>query len=842
MELRRTSGIIQEVMQQSTVASSSAPYHRYLDRLPMVPRVRREIVTQIEKADEATSHEEMVRAHRCLHETFAADVSVPPDNPAYASVAARMRLWYPELLDVHTSPLHLPLAPPIHRASMVPRPWGELNPFRRLAHSSTQDAFQEPAQSAPSRRWQHGGNVRRIVLLMLMLVQTVLATYFMSQVLPYHGGTPLEIGVLTLFSILFCWVSAGFWTAMTGFLILLRGTDRFVISENADHDAPIDDNARVAVVMPICNEDITRVMAGLRATYESVMRTPLQAHFDFYVLSDSDDPDICTAEVGAWADLCADLNTQVDMQATMRMKDGSRIFYRRRQRRVKRKSGNIDDFCRRWGKDYRYMVVLDADSVMSGSCLNTLLRMMEGNPDAGIIQTAPRAAGRDTLYARIQQFSSRVYGPLFTAGLHYWQLGESHYWGHNAIIRVEPFIRHCALAPLPGRGALSGEILSHDFVEAALMRRAGYGVWIAYDLEGSYEEMPPNLLDELKRDRRWCQGNLMNLRLVTARGIHAVHRAVFVTGALAYLSAPLWLAFLAFSTGMLAMHTLTEPQYFFTPRQLFPLWPQWQPEKAIGLLTATACLLFLPKLLAVLTVLVKGAKGYGGALSLFVGMLLEWLFSTLLAPVRMLFHTRFVLAAWLGLQLRWTSPPRQDSQTTWNEAIHNHGMHTLFGLAWTLGVYWLNPSFLLWLLPISGALMLSIPLSVWSSKVSLGRLARRLRLFAIPEERDPPDALKETFTFAETAPPAKNFIDAVVDPRINALLCAAMPHAVRSPCHQPQRVKIVQHALLSGPYALTKKEKNHLLSDPFALSALHLEVWSSAHAHHGWKQSSVFVS
>ena len=196
--------------------------------------------------------------------------------------------------------------------------------------------------------------------------------------------------------------------------------------------------------MPICNEDVRRVFAGLRATYESLARTGELERFDFFVLSDSADPDTCVAELDAWNALREDARC------------GDRLFYRRRTRRVKRKSGNIDDFCRRWGGRYRYMVVLDADSVMTGECLVTLARLMEARPDAGIIQTAPQAVGRTTLHARVQQFASQVYGPLFTAGLHYWQLGESHYWGHNAIIRLEPFMRHCALAPLPGRGALVG--------------------------------------------------------------------------------------------------------------------------------------------------------------------------------------------------------------------------------------------------------------------------------------------------------------------------------------------------------------------------------------------------
>src|SRR4029078_13357979 len=250
-------------------------------------------------------------------------------------------------------------------------------------------------------------------------------------------------------------------------------------------------------------------------------------------------------------------------------------------------------------------------TLMTADCTTPLLGIAEANPDAGIIQTAPRAAGRDTLYARVQQFATSVYGPLFTAGLHFWQLGESHYWGHNAIIRVAPFMRHFARALLPGPGSLSGEILSHDFVEAALMRRAGWQVMIAYDLDGSYEEMPPNLVDELTRDRRWCRGNLMNFRLFLMRGLHAAHRAVFMSGVMAYLSALLWFLSLILSTALLAVHALSEPKYFVQPFQLLPLWPEWHPEWAIALFSATAILLFLPKVLGALLVVVRAARARG---------------------------------------------------------------------------------------------------------------------------------------------------------------------------------------------------------------------------------------
>ncbi len=400
----------------------------------------------------------------------------------------------------------------------------------------------------------------------LVVTQTYIAANFMSAVLPYHGTRALEIALLILFTILFAWVSVGFWTAIAGFILLTLGGDRYAISRSADPAASIDAAARVAIVMPIRNEDVARVHAGLRATYESLERTGELGSFDFFVLSDSSDPDTRVAELAAWADLCRAVG------------GFGRVYYRWRQHRIKRKSGNIGDFCRRWGRSYRYMIVLDADSIMSGQSLTTLLRLMEANPNAGIIQTAPRAAGRDTFYARVQQFATRVYGPLFTAGLHFWHLGESHYWGHNAIIRLAPFMRHCALRRLPGHGALSGEILSHDYVEAALMRRAGWAVWLAYDLSGSYEEMPPNLVDELKRDRRWCQGNLMNFRLFLMKGLHPAHRAAFMSGVMAYVSALLWFVFLILSTAVVAVQSLTEPEYFTQPYQLFPLWRSGTPS------------------------------------------------------------------------------------------------------------------------------------------------------------------------------------------------------------------------------------------------------------------------
>lgn len=800
----------------------------YLDRLALPPEARD---AAVERATQA-AHDGRSTLD-AVHRSLAGNDTLGGD-PVLASGLERLRAAEGHDADIDAmahqeadSGVCLASAPPLNRTPMSPEPWvpNPLVRFWRRMRGQGPRLSDDYMATAPRMdpRWRQAGSRRRMCLLIMVVLQTVIATYYMKGVLPYQGKQVLEVGILFLFALLFCWVSAGFWTAMMGFLQLLIGRDRYSISARGMDDTPIEPGARTAIVMPICNEDVSRVFAGLRATYESLAQTDALDRFDIFVLSDSYKADICVAEQRAWVDLCK------------AVKGFGRIFYRRRRRRVKRKSGNIDDFCRRWGANYRYMIVLDADSVMTGECLKRLVQLMEASPDAGIIQSAPQASGMDSLYARIQQFATRVYGPLFTAGMHYWQLGESHYWGHNAIIRLAPFMRHCVLAPLPGKGAFAGAILSHDFVEAALMRRAGWGVWIAYDLPGSYEELPPNLLEELQRDQRWCHGNLMNFRLFFIQGFHPVHRAVFLTGVMSYLSAPLWFLFLLLSTALLAVHTLTEPQYFVEPRQLFPIWPQWHPDKAIALFSTTAVLLFLPKVLGVLLVWARGARLFGGRQKALSSMLMEVLFSMLLAPVRMLFHTRFVVAAFLGLSAKWISPARDNDQTTWGDAFRRHGSQTLLGICWAALVAWLNPVFLFWMAPILAALLLIIPLSVYSSRVDLGRRAYLARLFRIPEETQPPTELQATRRYTaqnRSVPHIPDFEDAVVDPGVNALACAMAtgrhkPNALNEAYRRGQ----VDHVMEYGVDALSEPQKIKLLDDPVVLSRVHGAIWRSREEH-----------
>ncbi len=724
-------------------------------------------------------------------------------------------------------------APRVNRSSMIARPWQSVHfPGMQgkredsdLPDSPDNRQYQDPI--ANLYEWQRDGRARRTILLTLTLVPTLLAGLLMSDSMPEQANTVTRFLTVGLFLILFSWVSAGFWTAMAGFLVLLGGGDKHGITRtmNPQQDAaPLKakSHARTAIVMPICNEDVVRVFAGLRATYESLAGIEQPHQFDFFVLSDSYDSDICTAELDAWSSLCRAVG------------GFDRIFYRRRHRRVKRKSGNITDFCRRWGKNYQYMVVLDADSVMSGTCLSTLVDLMETNPRAGIIQTAPRVAGRGTLYARMQQFATRVYGPLYTAGLHFWQLGESHYWGHNAIIRIAPFMRHCALAPLPGTGPLSGDILSHDFIEAALMRRAGWTVWVAYDLPGSYEEIPPNLLDELGRDRRWCLGNMMNFRLILERGIHPVYRAVFASGLMAYFSSLLWLSFLLISTGVMASAGFAS--IYASAATTVVTAPVAHVNAALLLFIGTASLLIVPKILAISRICMVGAAEFGGSFRLISSMMMEVVFSALAAPIRMLFHCQFVLSGLLGSRLQWKSPSREDTETTWAEGVRKHGMHTALGVVWALGVYIAYPAYLVWLLPVVGALILSIPLSVFSSRRSLGIRLREMKLLLTPEEYQPPAELCAMVGYQDKARSLPGFAEAVVDPSINALMIACgRKRAALQPNAKPARSELLDSAILHGPDHLKAPEKRLLLSDPVALFELHVKIWKSPWVHPSWR-------
>ena len=626
-------------------------------------------------------------------------------------------------------------APPVHRGSMAPRPWrGFWNSIGTAmlvklgaGGKEAREAF--PTVDGAEQPWQRAARQRRLAFMLLAIVSTAIASSLFASVQPDYNNVWLEYGQIGLYGLLSGWAVTGFVTALMGFYVSVRG-DKHALSVKQIAGHPMNPEARTAIIMPICNEDVATVFAGLRATCESVASTGHAKHFDVFVLSDSYNPETAAAERAAWEDLRAALATSPNQPQV-------EVYYRLRKRRTHRKAGNVADFCRRWGKDYRYMVVLDADSVMSGDCLTSMVKLMEANPTAGIIQTATQAIGHVTLHARAQQFASRVTGRLFTLGMQFWQLGESHYWGHNAIIRVQPFMDHCALAPIEGTGGMSGGIMSHDFVEAALMRRAGYHVWLCADLVGSYEQQPPDLLSELQRDRRWCQGNLQNARLMAEPGIHRVHRAMFVTGTMAYVSAPLWLAFLTLGTALWLSGSSIVSSWNVLPMELAGLW-LW-----------TLCLLFLPRVMGIAAVLMRGEqRQYGGLWGLVKSSALESALAIVQAPVRMLAHSLFVVVALTGIKLDWKSPPREAAAVPWKIALSQLAAMTFVVAALAVGIAMIDASALVWLAPVGLPLLLAIPLTVLTSQIALGTALRERGFLLIPEESRSPAVLRRAWMHA----------------------------------------------------------------------------------------------
>jgi membrane glycosyltransferase len=571
---------------------------------------------------------------------------------------------------------------------------------------------------------------RRLLFFGLTLTSSVLASLLMLDILRANSLTVLEAMSLVLFFGLFTWIAGAFWTAVAGFIIRLHGGDGRVMQA---HDADgLAIHSRIALVMPVYNEDPRRTTAGLDAIWGSLAKQAESAAFDLFILSDTRRHEIAVAEEAAWRGLVAKHGAQ------------GRIFYRRRNLNTSRKSGNIADFVRNWGAAYSHMVVLDADSVMSGKALVTLARLMDANPEVGIIQTAPLPVGRDTLFARMVQFGARINGPMLSSGLAFWQLGEANYWGHNAIVRLQAFAAHCDLPRLPGKAPLGGEILSHDFVEAAFMRRAGYQVWLVPDLIGSWEELPSNIIDFAARDRRWAQGNLQHMRVLVMPRLHWLNRLHMLTGILSYATSPMWFAVLVLSSVITCQEAIQGYQYFETgAHTLFPVWPEYRDGEIAALLLATIIVLLLPKVLGATLALVNGARrrAFGGGLRLLVSLVLEQLFSMLLAPIMMVFHSTFVLTTLAGRPVTWNAQDRGDRGVSFGDALARHRWQILLGLIWGAAILMLAPRFIWWMMPVLAGLLLSAFVTVISSRVDVGVALRRHGLLLTPEETTPPAEL-----------------------------------------------------------------------------------------------------
>ncbi|WP_161604305.1 glucans biosynthesis glucosyltransferase MdoH [Roseiconus nitratireducens] len=530
--------------------------------------------------------------------------------------------------------------------------------------------------------------------------------------------SPMEWVSAVLFAILAVWLSFSLAIAILGFVSLFR--DRITIQkqERLPNIAPPDPNKRTSVLVPIYNESTSDVFAGVEAMYRSLAATGMSDRFDFFVLSDSREISIWLAEEAAWKKLVARLRREFP-------ESRCGVHYRHRSNNVARKAGNISEFCRKWGSHYDYMIVLDADSLVEGETMLAMVRRMDRDDRLGIYQVPPVPIGRDSLLARIQQFSSDVYGPIFTAGFSRFSGPDANYFGHNAILRMAPFIKHCELPRLPGEAPLGGEILSHDFVEAALMSRAGYKVEIADSLGGSYEECPTTLGDFAKRDQRWCQGNLQHAFLLISEGFRPLSRLHFLTGVLSYCASPIWILFLA-TTLVIAFGTEAIGQ-------------PW-PDYGLALFVATMVVLATPKLLALAICCLDrpAMRQRGGFFAVLTGAVTETLISILMSPIMALHHTRFVGSNLAGFSVSWDAQQRGEHGITWRQAFAESrpALWVAAGLTLLLSIG--APHLLPWFAPILLGLWFAPALTVLMGSAAVGRRLRRWNVLRTQFETSPP--------------------------------------------------------------------------------------------------------
>nr|WP_207553671.1 glucans biosynthesis glucosyltransferase MdoH [Pseudoroseomonas deserti] len=635
-------------------------------------------------------------------------------SAARAPVAAEAEGW-------HALPPEAPLAMPVQSLQARPekRPGG-----------------------LPSRPMASG--LRRLLVIGGAILLTAFATREMWLVLNSGKPTPLQAFVLLLFVVLFAWIALSFTSATAGFFRLIAGPDRRLgIAPDGPPPMP---GVRTALLMPTYNEDPARIMAGLQAIHESLAAAGATDRFDIFILSDSTQADAWIAEEAAYLALRA------------RLGEPPNLFYRRRPKNIERKAGNIAEWVRRWGAAYPQMLVLDADSVMEADTILRLADAMERHPDVGLIQTLPIIAGGNTLFARMQQFAGRVYGPLIAEGIAWWHGSEGNYWGHNAIIRTEAFASAAGLPDLPGRKPFGGHIMSHDFVEAALLRRAGWAVHMVPWLRGTYEESPPSLMDLAIRDRRWCQGNLQHAAVLPARGLHWVSRLHLLTGIGSYITAPIWLVFLVAGVLLAIQARFIRPEYFPAGPSLFPAWPVVDPVRAMWVFIGTMALLLAPKLMAWIALLfhARDRRGAGGMIRAFLSMIVETLVAGLLAPVTMLTQSVDVIAILMGRDSGWNAQKRDDGSVPFGQVVRLYWKHTLFGLVFGGAAWLVSPYLALWMSPVVIGLALAIPLAAWTARRGLGVGLRRLGLLLTPEEHDTPAVLiraREIYAGLQDIPP-----------------------------------------------------------------------------------------
>ncbi len=585
------------------------------------------------------------------------------------------------------------------------------------------DMLPQDLRYKPSRRERHGSGAAvlyaRFILVAVTIGVTTYGVYQMLQAVRFASMTLLQGLMIFFFAISLGWIAFAAGSVLAG------------ASKRRDPVPGTGHATLTALVMPIYNEDPLRTAAALQAMAEALARIDAHRSFEIAILSDSTNADAWIRET-----LSVDRlrNSLLPIMP---------VWYRRRWQNVARKSGNLEDFVTRWGGRYDHMIVLDADSLIDAPTLQRLVQAMQSDPDLGILQTSPQLIGAKTFFGRLQQFAACVYGPVITRGLAAWSGDSSNYWGHNAIIRMAAFAQNCGLPKLAGRKPFGGYVLSHDFVEAALMRRGGWKVRMATDCGGSWEESPPSLIDIAIRDRRWAQGNLQHMKIIGSAGLSFTSRMHLGVGIMSYLSSPLWLVMIGIGFALAVQSHLIRPEYFNHDFQLFPSWPRFDVELMMTLFWFSMVVLLIPKMLGLIRALLSKRirGGGGGAIGVAASFLLEVILSALYAPILMLIQCRHVFEVFMGRDSGWKPQRRDGAGTSWADAWHYHKRHMFLSCVTAVIVWFLSPPLLVWLSPALLGLFLAVPLSRASGSERLGKILSKMALLRTPEEAEMPTLL-----------------------------------------------------------------------------------------------------
>lgn len=545
---------------------------------------------------------------------------------------------------------------------------------------------------------------RRWVVFAASALPTIYCAWLFVLLARFDGWSPLDNVRLVLSTLCVFWLTWGAASGLLGFFA--RRPERIARPEPSPK--------RTAILMPIYNEDPPSTFARVAAMSNRLTALGAHANFDIFILSDSQQLD-STAREALWLE-----RLLTDCAAR------EQIFYRRRPKNVGRKAGNVADFIRHSGGAYDYALVLDADSLMDSEAILTMVDRMDANPRLGLLQTLPVIVHAHSIFGRATQYATHLYNPVYSRGAALLQGSEGPYWGHNAIFRVNAFAQCCGLPELQGRPPFGGHVLSHDYVEAALLARGGYEVQLDPDIGGSYEEGPENILDFAKRDQRWCQGNLQHSRVLLAPQFHAWNRLTLLQGIFSYLMPPLWLVLLIVSIVAADL----SPHAYWPSR---PAWAGWE------LIAIVVTVLVGPKLIIALRAIMRGASPMA-----VVGVIAEIALSTLVAPLILMFQIRAVLRVLSGFDGGWPASNRTDSRVSLGHAWAGSWWITCFGLLGVAFAMTIAHSIALWSLPVALPMIFAPFIIAWTS-----RPMRNKGLWGVNEETRPSPVLREWRTVHE---------------------------------------------------------------------------------------------